>query len=63
MLVLSRKLNEKIVIDGNIEVTVIAIHQGKVRLGVKAPKRIAVHRQEVQRLITEKNGSSGSAQS
>lgn len=47
MLVLSRKVGEVVVIDGNITVTVVAINGDKVRLGVNAPQNIAVHRQEV----------------
>ena len=48
MLCLSRKLNESIVIDGEIEVMVIGIRGDKVRLGVNAPTDIPVHRREVQ---------------
>jgi len=47
MLVLSRKLNEEIVIADNIMVVVAGISGGNVRLGVKAPKEIPIHRREV----------------
>lgn len=47
MLVLSRKVNEKIVIDGGIVVTVVKIEGGQVRLGIEAPKQIKVFREEV----------------
>lgn len=47
MLVLSRKKNERIVIDGGIEVTVIDIRGDKVRLGIAAPREVAVHRGEI----------------
>ena len=47
MLCLSRKLNESIVIGPDIEVTVIEIRGDKVRLGIQAPKEMAVHRREV----------------
>jgi carbon storage regulator len=47
MLVLSRKLNESIVINENIVITVVEVRGDKVRLGVVAPKDVAVHRQEV----------------
>jgi carbon storage regulator len=47
MLVLSRKVNERIVIDGNIVVTVVRIRGEIVRLGVDAPRDVTVHRQEV----------------
>jgi len=51
MLVLSRKPNESIVISDNVVVTVIEIRNGKVRLGISAPKEVSVHRQEVYDLI------------
>ena len=47
MLVLSRKKNESIVINDNIVITVVEVRGDKVRLGVVAPKDVAVHRQEV----------------
>ncbi len=47
MLVLSRKANEKIVIDGDIVVTVVKIEGGQVRLGIEAPGHIKVFRQEI----------------
>jgi carbon storage regulator len=49
MLVLRRKIGERIVIDGRIEVTVLRIHGGKVRLGFTAPRSVRVLRQEVLR--------------
>jgi carbon storage regulator len=47
MLVLSRKANEKIVVDGGIVITVVKIEGGQVRLGIEAPKQIKVFREEV----------------
>ena len=47
MLVLSRKEDESIVINGNIKIVVTAIQKGKVRLGIEAPQNVPVHRQEV----------------
>jgi carbon storage regulator len=47
MLVLSRKVNEKIVIDGNIVVTVVKIDRNQVRLGIEAPGHIPVYREEI----------------
>jgi carbon storage regulator len=44
MLVLSRKLNEKIVIDDQIQITVLGIDNGKVQLGIEAPKNIEILR-------------------
>lgn len=51
MLVLSRKKNESIVIDGNIVITVVEVRGDKVRLGIEAPKEIPVHRSEVHEAI------------
>jgi carbon storage regulator len=47
MLVLTRNVGEKIVIDGNIQVTVVAIKGNKVRLGIEAPSYVRVDRQEI----------------
>ena len=47
MLVLSRKKNESIVINGNIAVVVVEVRGDKVRLGIDAPKDISVHRKEI----------------
>jgi carbon storage regulator len=51
MLVLQRKLGEKIVIDENIVVTVVEIRKGTVRFGIEAPKHVTVHRKEVYEAI------------
>ncbi len=47
MLVLSRKLNEKIVIGGGIVITVVKIDRNQVRLGIEAPGHIPVYREEI----------------
>jgi carbon storage regulator len=47
MLVLSRKLGEKICIGDNICITVVDIDRGKVRLGIDAPRSVPVYRQEL----------------
>ena len=47
MLVLTRKLGESIAIDDNIKIVVVQIKGKQVRLGIKAPKGIPVHRKEV----------------
>ena len=51
MLVLSRKKNESIVINNDVVITVIEIRGDKVRLGIVAPKEVAVHREEVYQAI------------
>jgi carbon storage regulator len=47
MLVLSRKLGEKIYIGENICITVVDIDRGKIRLGIEAPRNVPVFRQEL----------------
>jgi len=47
MLVLSRKLGEKIVIGDNIVVTVVKIDRNQIRIGIEAPQEIAVYREEI----------------
>ena len=51
MLVLSRKKSERIVIDGNIVITVVDVRGDKVRLGIEAPREVPIHRSEVQAVI------------
>jgi len=53
MLVLTRKVGEKIVIDHNITVTITAIDGNKVRIGVSAPPDISIHREEIHQRINE----------
>ena len=55
MLVLSRRLNERIVIDGCIEVVVVEIGRERVKLGIRAPERISVYRREVYDIIQKEN--------
>ena len=47
MLVLSRKLNESIVIDGGIRITVVCVRGHQVRLGLEAPDQIGIYREEL----------------
>ena len=47
MLVLSRKFNESIVIDGGIKITVVEIRGNQIRLGIEAPREIGVMREEL----------------
>ncbi len=49
MLVLSRKPNESIIINGNIRVTVVGIRGSHVRLGIEAPESVAIFREELCR--------------
>lgn len=47
MLVLSRKANEQIVVNGDVVVTVVSIQGNRVRLGVEAPPEVPIDRGEV----------------
>ena len=47
MLVLSRKLGEKIVIGDNIVVTVVKIDRNQIRIGIEAPQEVPVYREEI----------------
>ena len=59
MLVLSRKKNESIVIDGSIVITIVEVRGDKVRLGIEAPRDVTIHRREIYDLIqTELNRES-----
>lgn len=52
MLILSRKLNESIIIDSEVTVTILSVKGSQVRLGIDAPKDVSVHREEIyQRII------------
>lgn len=55
MLVLSRQRDETIMIGDEIEITVVDVRGDKVRLGITAPTRIAVHRKEVYEAIRSEN--------
>lgn len=47
MLILTRKKDESIIINGNIEIQIISIEEGKVKIGIEAPKEIEIFRSEV----------------
>ncbi|HOW81524.1 MAG TPA: carbon storage regulator CsrA [Spirochaetota bacterium] len=55
MLVLARKLNESIMIGDDIEVVVIDIKGDQVKLGIRAPKSVTVHRMEIYQDIKQEN--------
>jgi carbon storage regulator len=55
MLVLTRKVNQTIVIGENIEVVVLEVRGEQVRLGIRAPRDVTVHRKEIFEQIVEEN--------
>lgn len=61
MLVLTRKIKEAIHIGDDIEVVVLAIDGDQVKLGIRAPKHIDVHRKEVYLAIQQENNAASLA--
>ena len=55
MLILSRKLNESIIIGDDIELSVVDIKGDQVKIGINAPKNVKVFRKEVYDAIQEEN--------
>jgi carbon storage regulator len=55
MLVLTRKLNQSIVIGDEVEIVVLEVRGEQVRLGIRAPKNVTVHRKEIYEQIQEEN--------
>ena len=57
MLILTRKVGERLMIGDDIAVTVLSVKGNQVRVGVQAPSSIAVHREEIyNRIQNERNG-------
>lgn len=55
MLILSRKKDQAIIIDGEIKITILEIDQNRVQVGIKAPRSISIYREEVLREIQQEN--------
>ncbi len=55
MLILARRLNEKIIIGDDIKVSVVDIRGDQVKLGIEAPRSVKVYRQEVYEAIQAEN--------
>ena len=57
MLALSRKKNEALIINNNVEITILEIKGDQVKIGITAPKEVPVYRKEVYLQIQEANAS------
>lgn len=55
MLILSRKQDESIMINDNIEIKIVAVDENKVKIGIEAPKDVRIYRSEVYKNIHEEN--------
>ncbi len=53
MLILTRKQNESVIIDGDIKVTVLSDKHGQVKLGIEAPEDVEIWRDEIYQSIQE----------
>jgi carbon storage regulator len=58
MLALSRKKNEALIINNNIEITILEIKGEQVKIGITAPKEVPVYRKEVYVQIQDENKAS-----
>ena len=60
MLILTRKVDQKIVIGDDVIITILGVKGNQVRIGIEAPREVPVHREEIyQRILAERlNGAS-----
>lgn len=63
MLILTRKLGERLAIGDDISITLLEIRGSQVKLGIEAPKSVVVHRQEVYERIRDENVTSSEVRS
>ena len=59
MLILTRRVGETVVIGNDVDITVLGVKGNQVRLGVKAPREISVHREEIYKRIKGESGKNG----
>ncbi len=61
MLALARKMNESIIINDDIEITVLEIKGDQVKIGIDAPKSVPIYRKEIYKQIKESNEEAANA--
>lgn len=61
MLILTRRVGESVVIGDNISITILGVKGNQVRVGVKAPKDVSVHREEIFERIKRENDPDATA--
>ncbi|MDX1405641.1 MAG: carbon storage regulator CsrA [Woeseiaceae bacterium] len=60
MLILTRRAGETVMVGSDITITVLGVKGNQVRIGINAPKDVAVHREEIyERIQSEKSAKSG----
>ena len=63
MLILTRRIGETLVVGDNVKLTILGVRGHQVRIGIDAPKDVAVHREEIyQRILEEKKSSEKDAE-
>jgi carbon storage regulator len=61
MLILTRRVGESVMIGNDVTVTILGVKGNQVRVGINAPKNVAVHREEIyERIKREQQGGGGS---
>lgn len=61
MLILTRKVNQKLIINDNIEIVILESYKNSVKIGVNAPHNVQVYREEVYREIKQSNAQAKAA--
>ncbi|EMB3081285.1 carbon storage regulator CsrA [Providencia rettgeri] len=61
MLILTRRINEEVMIGDDIKIRILGVKGNQVRIGIAAPEDVSVHREEIyQRVLAEKSNTTAS---